>query len=58
MAYGMRGMPRSKRGHTAHTRMGLPRGNPLAGGGNFRGRGGGTRRRGGAVRIGRPRRRY
>lgn len=22
-------------GHRAHTRMGLPRGNPLAGGGNF-----------------------
>lgn len=45
----MRGMPRSKRGHSAHTRMGLSRGNPLAGGGNFRRGGGGGRgrRRGG-----------
>jgi hypothetical protein len=27
----------TRAGHRAHTRMGLPRGNPLAGGGNFRG---------------------
>ena len=36
-------------GHRAHTRMGLSKGNPLAGGGNFsKGRrGGGGRRSGG-----------
>jgi len=46
MAYGRRGgTPRSKKGHTAHTRMGLPRGNPMAKGGNFR-RGGMPRGRG------------
>jgi len=51
------GMPRSKAGHSAHTRMGLSKGNPLAGGGNFsRGRrrsGGG--RAGGSGRVGRRR---
>lgn len=58
MAYGRRsGLPRSKAGHSAHTRMGLPRGNPLAQGGNFSKRGGS--RRGGLVRVGRrPRRSY
>ncbi len=60
MAYGrrdgMRGMPRSKSGHSAHTRMGLPRGNPLSGGGNF---GKGRRRSGGRRRVvGASRRRY
>ena len=59
MAYGRRsGMPRSKAGHSAHTRMGLSRGNPMAGGGNF-GRkraGSGGRRR--VSFAGRSRRRY
>lgn len=40
----------TRRGHRAHTSMGLPRGNPLAGGGNFSRRGGGGRRRTGVVR--------
>lgn len=35
------GMPRSRRGHQAHLRMGLSRGNPMAHGGNY-----GRRRRG------------
>lgn len=37
------GMPRGKKGHRAHLSMGLPKGNPLAGGGNYgRGRKGGA----------------
>jgi len=44
----------TRRGHRAHTTMGLPRGNPMAKGGNFgRGRSGGRR----AV-VSRSRRRY
>lgn len=55
MAYGRRsGMPRAKRGHRAHTRMGLPRGNPLSGGGNFKK----PRRRTGGARVFRGGRRY
>lgn len=57
MAYGRRsGLPRSKKGHTAHTRMGLPRGNPMAGGGNFKK--GGSRRRGRGAVSSAGRRRY
>lgn len=61
MAYGggRRAMPRSKKGHTAHTRMGLPRGNPLAGGGNFKSGGArGVRSGSGRRRAGAGRRRY
>lgn len=30
-----KGMPRGKRGHQAHLSMGLPKGNPMANGGNY-----------------------
>lgn len=42
-------------GHKAHTRMGLPRGNPLANGGNVKS-GSGGRRRASAVPARRSRR--
>jgi hypothetical protein len=42
-----KGMPKGKKGHQAHLSMGLPKGNPMAGGGNYgrrTARGGGARR--------------
>jgi len=45
-------------GHHAHTRMGLPRGNPLAGGGNFAKGSGGRPRRGRSTGVARGRRGY
>jgi hypothetical protein len=44
----------TRRGHRAHTSMGLPRGNPLAKGGNF----GRRVRRAGSARVFRAGRRY
>lgn len=45
----MSGMPPMKKGHKAHMSMGLPKGNPLAGGGNS-GRRRGSGRRAAPVR--------
>jgi hypothetical protein len=40
-------MPKGKKGHQAHLTMGLPKGNPMAQGGNYGRRAGGRRVRAG-----------